>query len=127
MRLLDAALMLWKVQAIQAEVAVLEDKNDRFDGLAKLPAHLVTVEADAWNRFCQELQVDPYFILGDMPILSNLEEIVADARLLAFTPEEATAWLHGRFPDMVQAEVRTADHELEGMRKALEHWAGLWS
>jgi hypothetical protein len=127
MQLLDASLLLWRVLALQAETPHREEKlNLRLDGLVGGLAYLVTVHSDAWERFADELKVDPNYILEDLPG-SDLKEVVAFARDLAFTPEEAKAWRNRGLPEQVEVEMRTVDGELEGLRKALEFWVSKWS
>jgi hypothetical protein len=96
-------------------------------------AYLVTVHSDAWERFADELKVDPNYILEDLPG-SDLKEVVAFARDLAFTPEEAKVWLsrirlkreNSEF-EIVEVEVRTVEGELERLKKTLEFWVNKWS
>jgi hypothetical protein len=127
MELLNAALLLWRVLALQAETSPREEKlNARLDNLVGIFAYLVTVHADAWERFAKELNVEPKFILGELPI-SNMEEVVSTARALAFSVEEVKAWRPTGLPKEVEIEVRTVDGELEGLRKALKLWVNLWS
>jgi hypothetical protein len=94
--------------------------------------------ADAWKLFCAELHIDPEAILGHLPGCDLVRGMEEAAREVAFTPEEALAWLRrpveaaeaaaGKAP-AARREYRmdTAADVAREMREFLEERAGRWA
>ena len=51
------------------------------------------VDAEAWKLFCDELHIDPEALVSPLPGLDTLRRMEGLVRSLAFTPEEALAYL----------------------------------
>lgn len=126
-RRLDVALMVRKASAMLAEARCSENEDqeqaDRFGGLLRLLAYALTIETAGWRLFCEELKIDPDFLLSDL-ILSGLNNEEELARHLAFTPEEVKTFAQrhaGR-----EVTVKTADTVAAELRRILAKQAGTW-
>jgi hypothetical protein len=65
------------------------------DGLRMLAYCCVTC-AEGWKLLCAGLHMDPEVILGDMPGQETVRRMVEEARLAAFSAEEAAAYMRAR-------------------------------
>ena len=80
---------------------------------------------DGWRRVCAEFQVDPELLLNDVPAYDTVKRSEEAARLVAFSVEEARAWL--RKTSTATEEVVTAEAEaaaIWGFVNSREQWWG---
>ncbi len=113
------AEVYWEVARTKEQQAKAERLSD---GLSAL-AYKITVEAEAWERFCGELKIDPDTLLRDLPCYGTLKRGENSAKVGACTAEEAAAlWREagGASPPTVEAAAR-AMHDLIAQR---EEWWG---
>jgi hypothetical protein len=81
------AELYWEVARSKEQIATAERLSS---GLSML-AYKITVEAEAWKRFCADLKIDPDTLLRDMPPFDTLKRGEEPAKLGACTAEEAAA------------------------------------
>jgi hypothetical protein len=99
---LDGAAFFWRLLgALEQDLLFEAERHRQREGriwmLIKLEAHRIVVRADGWKLFCQELQVDAEILLQKLPDSANLAHTEHQARLPAFTAEEAVAYLGEQF------------------------------
>ena len=127
---LELGLMYWQVSAYAAEweefIVDAKDKAraERMWAGARLAAYRFCVEADAWRRLCGELRIDPETLLRDLPCYDTLRRTEEAARLLACTPEEATAHLQRLGP--TDAEAPTVEGAARAMRDFIDRRVAWW-
>jgi hypothetical protein len=129
---LDVAALFWLTQGRLAEWQAWadekEDEDDwlnRMDAKVRMLAYVLTAKRDGWRRFCAELPVDPELLLNDVPAYDTVKRSEEAARLLAFSVDEARAWL--RKTSTATAEVVTAESEaaaIGGFVNSREKWWG---
>jgi hypothetical protein len=66
-------------------------------------AYLFTANLDGWRRFCSEFTIDPELLMNDLPGYDTVKRTEEAARIMACTPEEATAWLRQAGNETAQA------------------------
>ena len=127
--MLDLAARCWHASGMLAQ-------EDDFKGRAgqaerarwldaeRMLAYLLVVNADGWRRFCSELRVDGDLLLKEMPGYETLTRAEEVARIMAFTPEEATAW--ARRADGGSAVVPTSDAVVASLGEFLKRQAERW-
>jgi hypothetical protein len=93
-------------------------------GAARMLAYLLVVNAEGWERFCSEMRVDGDLLLRELPGYETLACAEEVARLMAFTPEEATAW--ARRADGGSAVVPTSDAVVASLGEFLKRQAERW-
>jgi hypothetical protein len=128
-RMLDLAARYWHASGLLAQEADFRGRAGKAErarrlGAARMLAHLLVVNAEAWRHFCSEMQLDGDLLLKHLlghETLTRAEEV---ARLMAFTPEEATAW--ARQTNGESAVVPTSDAVVASMREFLERHSGRW-
>jgi hypothetical protein len=86
-------------------------------------AYLFTVEADAWKRLMAELNIDPETLLRDLPCFDTIRHANDAIRQIAFTEEQATAFLR-EMDD--EARPITVETVLEEMRAFLDRRIEWW-
>src|SRR5262249_3851563 len=70
------------------------------------------VRADGWRLLCTEMHIDPVVLLKELPGYDAVQQMEQVARLLAFSAEEALAFLRA------DAEARRpAQQETPGVRR----------
>jgi hypothetical protein len=125
LEVLDVAALYWRVSGLLAGWEALTDKDaaaEKLDGPLKMFAYAFTAKLDGWRRFCAELQVDPELLMAGLPGYDTVKRIEEEARAIAFTPEEATAYLQRKCDETaaaVQVEIEAVKVETEA--------AGLWA
>ena len=127
---LDVAALFWLTQGRLAEWQSWADKDEddslnRLDAKVRMWAYVLTAKRDGWRRFCAEFQVDPELLLSDVPGYDTVKRSEEAARLLAFSVDEARAWL--RKTSTATAEVVTAESEaaaIWGFVNSREQWWG---
>ncbi len=73
----------------------------------------------AWNLFCEELHIDPEVLVYPLPGLDVLRLIEDIARVLAFTTEEAAAYLRSLPDDREKPRIKTAAEAAQELRNLL--------
>jgi hypothetical protein len=75
---LESAAWLWRIEATLESCALLgrkgaasEDRNERLFVTLRLRAYLMTIEREAWRRFCAELNVDADTLLRDFRLTTR--------------------------------------------------------
>jgi hypothetical protein len=102
-----------------------DDSLNRLDAKVRMWAYVLTAKRDGWRRFCAELKVDPDVFLQDMPGYDTVKRSEEAARLVAFSVDEARAWL--RRTSTATVEVMTAEAEaaaIGGFVSSREKWWG---
>jgi hypothetical protein len=89
----------------------------------RMLAFQFALEADAWQLLSAELQMDPEAILGHLPGRDLVRYVEEAARRIAFTPEEALAYLRQQTPAV---EMETAADIARGMKAFLAERALRW-
>jgi hypothetical protein len=99
----ERAARFWNTLAVLEDSVIARrgaaptgDRDQRLHSVARLWAYLYTVEAEAWKRLAAELNLDPETLLRDLPGYGTLRDTEEVIRLMAFTEEEATAYLRQR-------------------------------
>jgi hypothetical protein len=100
----------------------------------RMSAFEFVVDDDAWKLLCAELSIAPDAILGHLPGCDLVHDTEPAARQLAFTAEEALAYLRSQkeaAPDQAPAARRehridTAADVARGMRQFLAERARRW-
>jgi hypothetical protein len=90
----------------------------------QLSAYLLTANIDGWATFCAKLKIDPDVLLRDMPWYEIVKYAEPTARALAYTPEEAAAWMRCKGKEPV--EVITAEKVAASLREFLERRKAWW-
>jgi hypothetical protein len=125
---LDVTALFWLTQGRLAEWQAWTDEDEllnRMDAKVRMLAYVLTVKLDGWRRFCAEFQIDPDLLLHDLSGYETTKRSEEAARLLAFSVDEARAWL--RRTSTATAEVMTAESEsaaIGGFVKSREKWWG---
>jgi hypothetical protein len=128
--LLDLAALLWRASLPLTDPDDCpgkegKERKERALGTVRMFAYLFTVSLDGWNRFCSDLKVEPPGLLNDLPGWATVNLSANAARRVAFSPEEATAWLRKGTDE--PAEARTAESVAAELQQALEHWEARWA
>lgn len=127
---LDLGLQYWHTSALAAEweefVVDEEDeaRAERMGACARLAAYRLRVQADAWRRLCDGLKIDPEALLRDLPCYDTLRRTEEAARLLAWTPEEATVQL--RRLGAADAVAPTVEGVARAMRAFIDQRVAWW-
>jgi hypothetical protein len=125
--MLNLAVHYWRCSGLLEEppFGTAKEKKAR-DGrlwnILRLFAYLLTVKAEGWRRFCAELQIDGELLLQHLPGWETVRQADQAARGVAFTPEEATAFIRQRDPT---GRAPTAEDEATGMRE-FPRWRVEW-
>jgi hypothetical protein len=99
----------------------------------RMLAFRFVVDADAWKLLSADLRIAPEAVLGRLPSCGLLNDMEEAARKIAFTPEEALAYLRAQ-PDAEGAgpaardedRIKTAAEVAQEMRGFLEERARRW-
>jgi hypothetical protein len=143
LRQLDSAAFCWRLMAFLEQGLLFDDKKgrrqpERLWKMIKLETHKFVVRADGWKLLCAELQVAPDFMLRQLPGNENVCRMEGQARLLAFSAEEAVSYLRELFERVqfakdreppVRREYRldTATDVARSMREALNERLASWT
>jgi hypothetical protein len=127
---LDRATVFWQSAALESDLAELAESKkerarcDHLWDLRRLLAYRIVVEADALARLSTEMGLNFENLLRGLSGYETMKQSERDARQIAFTPEEATAFL--RRDGSKDAEARAVEETAKGMRyfldKRLEWW-----
>jgi hypothetical protein len=127
--LLDLAARLWRASLPLTDPDDCpgnegKERKARALGTVRMFAYLFTVSLDGWNRFCSDLKVEPPGLLKHLPGWATVNLSTNAARRVAFSQEEATAWL--RKDEGEEEEVATAETVAAGLQQDLEQWEARW-
>jgi hypothetical protein len=127
LQVLDLATLFWHASGAAADRRGLFDEEDdavqeRLWGCTRMFGYLITVKAEGWQRYCVEMQLDGDLLLKHLPAHRAVSLTEEAARGVAFTREEATAWLR-RAED--GAEAPTAETVAASMREFVD-WRAAW-
>jgi hypothetical protein len=129
-RMLDLAARYWHASGMLAQEDDFRGRVGKAERARRLDAerifaYLLTVNADGWRRFCSEMRIDGRLLLNELPGYETLTRAEEVARLMAFTPEEATAW--ARQANGASAEVLTCNAMVASLREFLDRQAERWA
>jgi hypothetical protein len=127
--LLDLAALYWRVSGhLEAYSGLFGEKGPeqpaRLEATLRLVAWRYCFEVDGWSRFCEGLKIEADAFLKDLPGHETLREVEEEARLTAFTTEEAETHLRARSHGDLR--LPTADELGRRWRRDLDHVASLW-
>jgi hypothetical protein len=128
---LDRIALYWQAQGIADrywELATSEEeqaKAERVSGSISLLAYRITVEAEAWKRFCADLQLDPEAQLRGLPSYDTLKRGEEGAALVACDPEQAEALF--RRAGRQDCALPSVEDAAKAMRAFLDCRVARWS
>jgi hypothetical protein len=93
-------------------------RADRFEVAVHTMALRFCIEVDGWKLFCADLNLDPDALLPHLPAYHTVSEMERLARMLANTPDEATAYLR-KTTGSESAQLPTPDEVAESYRELL--------
>src|SRR4051812_49013730 len=65
---LNLAAFFWQTSTLLAQTSPADKARwEHLDGLARVFAHLLVVHLDGWQRFCADQQIEPRFLLDNLP------------------------------------------------------------
>jgi len=143
MTVLELVGRYWQASAVLAVAARLpkeevQVREQQFLASVRLLAFELVTHAEAWGLFCGGLHLDAEWLLHDQPGYRLLVRTQASARAVAFSPEEALAYLRGQL-EAARAEageapsakhkyhLQTAQEIAEDFQEVLERWVRSWS
>ena len=127
---LECGLLYWQLTGTAAdweEFTVGPEDQERIERLwkiARLIAYRLSVEADGWTRFCEELHLDGGALLRDLPCYDTLRRTQQAARALAWSAEEAADCL--RRLGSGDAALPTAEGVARALRQFLAERVAWW-
>jgi hypothetical protein len=96
---LDLAALYWRFAGLLEQEPLgrpsrqERQRQERRWQLLKLLAYRYVVRADGWRLLCAELPIDPEVLLKELPGYEAVQQMEQVARLIAFSAEEALAFL----------------------------------
>ena len=90
----------------------------------KALAYVLVIKVDGWKRFCSEFNADSDFLMRKLPGFGTVQSAEEAARLMAFTPDEATAWARQRGGET--ADAPTAEDVAVSLWEFVNSWAKRW-
>ncbi len=107
--LLDAATTFWRASHVAESASVERDATiiDRCEDLASVAGYTFTVHLEGWRAFCREQRIDAEAILRMMPAHRHIKDTEPAARLLAFTKEQAEAFMKAK--GGIEGSMKTAE------------------
>ena len=99
--------------------------EDRLFPLVRFVGYRIVTNANAWRRFCGNLNIDPEPLLSGLPGSEMLQETVTAAETAAFNTEEATEYARRKGDDA--AEAKTVEGVLVSWREFLDHRTKWWN
>ena len=119
---LDAAHWYWRCAAAMSEAD--DGTSDVLFKALGLFAYQFVVRRQAWERLCEEYQIDAVALVGDSFAFESIEELAELMSSVACSAEEATAALRKNDDDATAA---TVEEVFEGMKRAIEQRAAQWA
>jgi hypothetical protein len=106
-------------------------RRRRLRGGLRMLAYCCATRADGWQLLCAGMHLDPEAVLSGMPGQETVRRMVEEARLAAFSAEEAAAYMRARTeaapaqeaetPEVGRSNpVDTAEDVARAMRESLE-------
>jgi hypothetical protein len=117
---------------------VLKKKtNDRLYKTLQMVAFRIVQGADAWKLFCAGLNIDPVWLLRDLPGFKTVKRIEEEARPVAFNPTQALAYLRQKLDlekkakgeppcEVVEFSIATAETIAKTIREGVERYMIAW-
>jgi hypothetical protein len=99
-------------------------RTDRVRGMARVTAYLVCVQIDAWRLLCADLQMDPEAMLKDLRCYESMRYAEEEARLVAWTWDEANTVLARSGRETVK--LPTAEGAAKSMRAFIDGRVASW-
>jgi hypothetical protein len=127
---LELAAGYWHARALLLEnPAVLEKDheeswNQKLGKVLQLLAFRLLRNANGWELFCVDLNIDPEVLLRHLPGYEMVKDAQASAQAIAFTATEAEALLHSEKNG--QAEEQLPEAVAEALREYLELRVTWW-
>jgi hypothetical protein len=96
--LLDVAAAYWWVGGMLAEHEAWTDGEEdepskRLRAVVRMFAYIFTTKLDGWRQFCAESKIDAEQLMNRLPGHDTLTRTEEATRDLAFSGEEAAAWM----------------------------------
>lgn len=112
-------------------------RDERRWQLLQMLCYRFVVHADGWRLLCSQMHIDPEVLLKDLSGYESVKQMEESARLVAFSAEEALAFLRadaeGRRPAEEetaavrrQDTINTADDVAQSMRAFLQRQLDEW-
>lgn len=130
LEMLDLTVRYWQAGGLMADwEAVLEEEQGeprrRLRAAMKVFAYILTIKLAGWRRFCSEFNIDPEFLMKDLPGFAIVQRTEESARIMACTPDEATAWMQKRGGET--AKMPTVEDEAASLWDFVDSKAKRWS
>jgi hypothetical protein len=96
---LDLAAFYWRFTGVLDQEPLgrpsreERQRDERRWRLLKMLAYRYVVCADGWRLLCEQMHIDPTVLLKELPGFEAVQQMEQAARLLAFSAEEALAFL----------------------------------
>jgi hypothetical protein len=96
---LDLAALYWRLAGLLEQepwdrpTRQEPQRDERRWQLLKMLAYRYVVRADGWRLLCAELPIDPEVLMRELPGYDAVQQMEQVARLIAFSAEEALAFL----------------------------------
>jgi hypothetical protein len=131
---LDKAALYWQISALVAEEsrsrrkARTEPGVEDFRDAIRVLAHRCVVQADAWESLGAELHFDPDRLTRHLPGYQTVCWMVETARRVAFTREQASAYLGQakRLLGQGDSRIETVEEVVQSMREILRERLAAW-
>ena len=111
---LDAAALYWRLAGVLDQEPLgrptpeERQRDERRWQLLKMLAYRYVVRADGWRLLCQQMHIDPAVLLKELPGYDAVQQMEPVARQLAFSAEEALAFLRAQVEAVRPPEGETA-------------------
>ena len=127
--LLDVAAAYWWVGGMLAEHEAWTDGEEdepskRLRAVVRMFAYIFTTKLDGWRQFCAESKIDAEQLMNRLPGHDTLTRTEEATRDLAFSTEEATAWMQECGNEA--AEVLTVESVVASLWSFVSSRANLW-
>ena len=129
---LDDIALCWRAAAVleqcgwwaktKREKRETRELRDRVWNCLRLITYRFTARAECWKRLCADLSIDADVLLQKLPGYECVKENEGLCAKLAFTPEEAKAFLRKAHGDPT-IEVETAEESAKALREHFERVA----
>jgi hypothetical protein len=96
---LDSAAFYWRFAGLLEQEPLgrpsrqERQRNERRWQLLKMLAYRFVVRADGWRLLCTEMHIDSEVLMKELPGYAAVQQMEQVARLIAFSAEEALAFL----------------------------------
>jgi hypothetical protein len=128
---LDRASLYWRIDGLLNSTLLAKlDAGERqarerdLEQELGVVAHGIVVYATAWQQLHEEWRADPEVLLRHLPGLDTLRQVEKEARAVAATAEEVTAWLRER--GCAGADLETVESAVRGMKGYMQSYLHFW-